>query len=163
MSMKKIIILLSFILQCSTVSNQIEFKPPLDKGRITSNLGGRWGKVHYGIDIGAPKWTIVRTTMRGTVVGIMKRDKIFGNRVDIYHPEIGLYSSYSHLQEISVQMSQKLKDGQTLGLVGSTGKSTGPHLHFEIYNANGVYINPLGLINNHNYTFKDETRKGGRI
>jgi murein DD-endopeptidase MepM/ murein hydrolase activator NlpD len=155
--MKQILIAIILILtSCQTTSKPFEFRPPLSKGKITSNLGGRWGRLHLGVDIGAPKWTPVKTTARGQVVGIMRKDRIFGNRVDVYHSDIGLYSSYSHLEEIHVEMTQRLNDGDLIGLVGSTGKSTGAHLHFEIYNANGVYVNPLGLINQHNFTFRNK-------
>lgn len=154
---KLILIIHLIVVSCKTTqSESFRFKPPLDKGKITSNLGGRWGRLHFGIDIGSPKWTPVKVTGRGKVVTILKKDKIFGNRVDVYHREVGLYSSYSHLQEITVEMAQELNDGDTIGLVGSTGKSTGSHLHFEIYNANGIYVNPLGLINKHNFTYKDK-------
>jgi len=151
----KITFLISlFVLGCQSLPNTFEFKAPLPKGVVTSNMGGRWGRLHLGVDIGAPKWTVVRSTNDGVVVGISRLDKIFGNRIDIYHASVGLYSSYSHLQHISVQLSQKVKAGDLIGTVGSTGKSTGPHLHFEIYNSNGVFISPLGLINSHNFTYK---------
>lgn len=152
--MKRLILLLIFLANCISIQNEFRFKAPLQKGKITSNLGGRWGKMHYGVDIGAPKWTPVKTTARGKVVAIIKHDKVFGNRVDIYHKEVGLFSSYSHLQEISVEVSQDVNDGDVIGLVGSTGKSTGYHLHFEIYNSSGAYINPLSLIENHNFVEK---------
>ena len=154
--MKSIFVLmLIFHMMCQSVQKEpFRFKPPLKKGRITSILGGRWGRLHFGVDIGSPKYTPVYTTGRGTVVAVLKKDRIYGNRVDVYHPDIGLYSSYSHLQEIHVTTSQKLNDGDLIGLVGTTGKSTGYHLHFEVYNTNGVYLNPLGLIDGHNYERK---------
>jgi len=147
----RIIFILLFILGCESVYKPFTFTPPLHKGIITSSMGGRWGRLHLGVDIASPKKTPVFTTARGKVVGIMKHDRIYGNRIDVYHSEIGLYSSYSHLHEINVVMNQKLNDGDLLGLVGTTGRSTGYHLHFEIYNANGFYLNPIGLIENHNY------------
>lgn len=153
--MQKIIILIMALITvgCSTTSN-FRFKAPLHKGVVTSNMGGRWGRLHHGVDIGVKKWTVVRATARGSVVGIMVMDRIYGNRVDVYHSDIGLYSSYSHLEHISVKMGQRLDAGDLIGTVGSTGKSTGAHLHFEIYNANGVFINPLGMIDVHNFTYR---------
>lgn len=151
--MKHFVILL-LALSCASTPEQFRFKPPIYKGRISSTIGGRWGRLHLGVDIACPKWTPVKVSAKGTVTGILKRDKIFGNRVEVYHSDIGLYSSYSHLQEIHVVVGQRLRGTEIIGLAGSTGKSTGNHLHFEIYNVNGVYLNPIGLLESHGYSYK---------
>jgi len=155
------LILLSTIMfvGCYSGKTSFELRAPLHFGKITSNSGGRWGRLHLGMDIGVPKFTPVKVTARGIVTRVKYRDKIFGNRVDVFHPEIGLFSSYSHLQEVHVIEGQELDDRDKIGLVGSTGKSTGPHLHFEVYNANGAFMNPLDIIKKHNFTFRKDTQR----
>lgn len=140
------LLLLLLLLNCGS---EKLFKPPLDRGTITSSMGGRWGRLHFGVDIASPKNTPIYTIADGTVVNVSK-DRIYGNRVDVYHADTGLYSSYSHMNRVDVSVDDRVRSGDLLGLVGTTGKSTGYHLHFEIYNANGAYINPLQLIT-HNY------------
>jgi len=67
----------------------------------------------------------------------------WGNQVRIRHPN-GLITQHAHLSAIKVRVGQKVSKGQVVGLVGSTGKSTGPHLHFGLMK-NGVWINPTNL------------------
>ena len=68
----------------------------------------------------------------------------YGNMVKIQHSN-GLITLYAHLQSIRVVMGQDVTQGQTVGLIGSTGNSTGPHLHFEVWR-NGVRVNPLNYV-----------------
>ena len=115
-------------------------------GYISSNYGMRddpfTGKrqMHWGIDIVSPEGNPVVSTADGTVI---KRgtDKISGNYVKISHPITGFITIYCHLSKISVKNGQKVKRGQEIGLVGSTGKAQGPHVHYEVQRY-GKAINP---------------------
>lgn len=114
-------------------------------GRISSNYGKRVAPVagastdHRGIDIEANAGTIVKAPANGTVVSA-SRDQWNGNIVRINHGN-GIVSIYAHLQSYSVSSGQKVNQGDIIGYVGSTGISTGPHLHFGV-KQNDVYVNP---------------------
>jgi murein DD-endopeptidase MepM/ murein hydrolase activator NlpD len=121
-----------------------ELKFPVPNGVLTSPFGYRWGRFHKGLDIAAPLNTAVLACAEGKVVftGSRKRFRRYGNTVLIAHGK-GSYTYYAHLNQISVRRNQKIRKGQKIGLVGNTGRSTGPHLHLEVRVANNVY-NPLG-------------------
>ena len=91
-------------------------------------------KTHRGIDLAAPTGTNVYATCAGTVVAAKYGawDSSYGNMVAIYHGN-GDYTNHAHLSKIKVKVGQKVKAGQLIGLCGSTGHSTGPHVHFEIH------------------------------
>jgi murein DD-endopeptidase MepM/ murein hydrolase activator NlpD len=130
--------------------NGIELKKnylraPLNTLRITSGYGyrihpilGYW-KMHTGVDYGAPTGTPVYAIADGTV-RFQGWGDAYGLYVCISH-ENGFESRYSHLSRILVKNGQRVKQRQTIGLVGSTGRSTGHHLFFEII-ANGEPIDP---------------------
>ena len=95
---------------------------------------------HRAIDYAAPLGTPIRSVGDGTV-SFAGWDGPYGNKISIRHN--GTYSTnYAHLSKIAVSRGQKLKQGDIIGYVGSTGFSTGPHLHYEMVK-NGVKINPL--------------------
>lgn len=100
------------------------------RGRITSNYGPRWGSVHTGIDIDGVTGQAVRAADGGTVVST-GWDGAYGYAVQIRH-EGGLYTFYAHLSRIAVRTGQGVAQGEVIGYVGSTGYSTGSHLHFEV-------------------------------
>jgi len=121
-------------------------------------------KRHRGIDLAAPTGTPVYATQNGTVVAASKGawDWSYGNMVAIYHGH-GTYTNHAHLSKIKVRVGQKVKAGQLIGLCGSTGRSTGPHLHFEIHLGrkwNRVnpkpYLDKAGKV-----TKRPEYKKGG--
>ena len=122
---------------------------PLDFARITSRYGRRFhptlkkSKRHLGIDYGTKTGTRVRTVANGVVVYAGKKGA-YGNLVVIDHRGTGLKSKYAHLSRFKVKKGQKVKQGQTIALSGNTGRSTGPHLHFEIIK-NGRHINPAKM------------------
>jgi hypothetical protein len=120
-----------------------ELKFPVPNGVLTSPFGHRWGKFHKGLDIAAPLNTPVLSCAEGKVVftGSRKRFRRYGNTVLVHHGK-GSYTYYAHLNQILVKKNQQVRKGQKLGLVGNTGRSTGPHLHLEVRVANNVY-NPL--------------------
>ncbi|MDO4961062.1 MAG: peptidoglycan DD-metalloendopeptidase family protein [Eubacteriales bacterium] len=115
-------------------------------GRITSYFGDRESPTegassnHKGIDVGAPTGTGIVAAAGGTVV-IATYSASAGNYVMISHGG-GVYSVYMHMSSIAVSKGQTVSRGSTIGAVGSTGYSTGPHLHFGI-RINGSYVNPL--------------------
>ncbi|MGQ9844079.1 MAG: peptidoglycan DD-metalloendopeptidase family protein [Spirochaetota bacterium] len=124
------------------------FRSPLG-GRLTSFFGGRvhpifrqWG-FHNGLDIAAPYGTPVGAARQGVVVssGWMGG---YGKAVIIQHDE-GFKTLYGHLSSIHVRQGQHVKAGQFIGKVGSTGWSTGPHLHFTLWQYNKL-INPMKVL-----------------
>jgi len=119
------------------------------QGIITSPYGSRKGGFHYGIDIGNSRGTPVVAAASGTVIkvisickeGVKSCGGRYGNYIVIQHPN-GTRTFYAHLSRVSVNVGQTISQGETIGAVGSTGRSTGPHLHFEIENANGSKMRP---------------------
>lgn len=114
-------------------------------GRITSKMGSRSGRYHYGIDYGAPTGTPIVATRSGKVIKTSCGSG-YGKCLVIKHDN-GTQSLYAHASRIFVTVGTQVKQGQKVAAVGSTGRSTGPHLHFEIRNsASGKALNPLNLI-----------------
>ena len=112
-------------------------------GTITSWFGWRDSTNHYGIDIQLKRGDPVVAAFEGKV-RIARREGGYGNVVIIRHYN-GLETIYGHLSKIKVKEGQVVKSGQVIGLGGSTGHSTGPHLHFEI-RFKGVPINPIYIV-----------------
>jgi murein DD-endopeptidase MepM/ murein hydrolase activator NlpD len=112
-------------------------------GPVTSPFGWRWGRMHEGIDIGAASGTPIRAAAAGTVIyaGWLGG---YGNLVVIDHGG-GVATAYGHQSGIAVGSGATVPQGQVIGYVGSTGHSTGPHLHFEV-RVNGVPQDPLGYL-----------------
>lgn len=118
-------------------------------GIITSPYGSRKGGFHYGIDIGNKRGTSIMASASGTVSKVVNGCKEgntncggrYGNYVVISHSN-GTKTFYAHLSSTSVSVGQKVKQGQVIGGLGNTGRSTGPHLHFEVENANGSKMKP---------------------
>lgn len=119
------------------------FAWPADGGYVSSKQGHRWGKLHKGIDIARPASKIITAADHG-VVEFADNAGGYGNKVTINHNN-GYKTDYSHLDSIDVKEGQKIEKGMKIGRMGSTGNSTGIHLHFEIYK-NGVLANPLDYI-----------------
>jgi murein DD-endopeptidase MepM/ murein hydrolase activator NlpD len=111
-------------------------------GPITSGFGLRWGSMHEGIDIGVPCGTPIHAAAAGTVIYSGWADG-YGNFVVIDHGN-GLATAYGHQSAIYVS-GGSVSQGQTIGAVGSTGHSTGCHLHFEV-RVNGSPVDPLGYL-----------------
>ena len=111
-------------------------------GPITSGFGWRWGRMHEGIDIGVPCGTPIHAAASGTVIYSGWMDG-YGNFVVIDHGN-GLATAYGHQSAIYVS-GGSVSQGQSIGAVGSTGSSTGCHLHFEV-RVNGSPVDPLGYL-----------------
>lgn len=112
-------------------------------GMRNDPFGGPSVEFHKGQDISAPTGTPVNATADGVVV-IAGWVRGYGNGIYIDHGN-GISTRYGHLSRIDVVVGQNVKKGQHLGLVGSTGRSTGPHLHYEV-RINGQAINPLSYL-----------------
>lgn len=127
----------------------IFFRFPLPKGVITSPFGMRRDpfthleSFHPGIDIAAPYGTDVFAA-RGGYVQKVGTDRELGNYIMLRH-EGGYESLYAHLSDVLVRLNERVASGMIIGKVGSTGMSTGPHLHFEILR-NGRPEDPLPLL-----------------
>jgi biotin carboxyl carrier protein len=96
---------------------------------------------HTGLDLGYCKGTDVYAPGNGTVVGVFPDQVVRGNSLVIDHG-LGVYSIYMHLNEFKVKKGDVVQPGQLIGIIGTTGRSTGPHLHFEI-EIQGIPVNPL--------------------
>lgn len=108
-------------------------------------LGGEPGaRQHKGVDIGAPMGTSVYGSAEGVVLRIGYDPAGYGNFIEMRHPN-GMTSLYGHLSRVDVASGDRIAVGQRIGLIGSTGYSTGPHLHFEI-RRDGAQINPAKVI-----------------
>ena len=118
-------------------------------GRITSPFGFRRCPItnvrqfHTGIDIGAPTGTPIRAAMGGRVATV-GYDRVFGNFIIINHHS-GFRTLYAHLSRVRVRQGANVQTGERIGDVGSTGLSTGPHLHFTVFR-HGVTVNPRTLM-----------------
>lgn len=115
------------------------------EGMLTSGFGWRWGRVHQGIDIAAPVGTPIWAAATGTVDYAGWNDGGYGNMVDIRHPD-GTITRYGHLSAIYVKEGQSVSQSQVIAAMGSTGFSTGPHLHFEVRPGGGRAVNPMGYL-----------------
>lgn len=130
------------------------FTFPVQSNRITSEFGWRRWRYHYGIDLGLNVGDTIVSAFDG-LVRIAKYSKSYGYTVVIRHFN-GLETLYAHLSKLLVSPNQEIKSGEIIGLAGNTGRSSGPHLHFEIRYLGGP-INPNEIINFQNKTLKSTT------
>ncbi|MFA9556266.1 LysM peptidoglycan-binding domain-containing M23 family metallopeptidase [Evansella sp. AB-rgal1] len=117
---------------------------PAVGGYISSYQGMRWGRYHRGIDIARPSNFNILAADNGTVKSAGWENG-YGNTIRINHNN-GMETMYAHLASINVRVGQTVGKGQTIGRMGSTGNSTGIHLHFEVYQ-NGQLRNPMDFLN----------------
>ncbi|HRH19941.1 MAG TPA: M23 family metallopeptidase [Brevundimonas sp.] len=125
------------------------FERPIADRRINSNFGVRHlageahARMHQGVDIAAPTGVPVLSSAQGVVVRTGYDAGGYGNFVEIRHPN-GLTTFYGHLSAITSGLASgaEVEGGQQIGRVGSTGYSTGPHLHFEV-RRRGARLNPV--------------------
>ncbi|GGF57708.1 peptidase M23 [Paracoccus acridae] len=117
--------------------------PVKNSFRYTSGFGRRWGRAHEGIDMAAPTGTPVVAPGDG-VVTFAGRQGAYGNLIKIEH-ELGVETRYGHLSRIRVRVGQRVSQGELIGDIGNTGRSTGPHLHYEV-RMNGRAVDPMSFI-----------------
>ncbi len=116
---------------------------PLDAGQITSYFGWRSGRMHTGVDIGAPTGTPIRAADSGTVVyaGTLGG---YGLTIQIDHGGGKMVTLYGHNSANLVSVGTVVEKGQVIAKVGRTGRASGPHVHFEV-RINGVAVDPLSM------------------
>jgi hypothetical protein len=113
------------------------------RGGISSSFGVRWGKMHKGIDIAANLGATINAALDGTVSYAGWQDG-YGNVIKMDHVD-SIETTYAHCSSITVKKGEVVRKGEKIGEVGSTGNSTGPHLHFEV-RENGEPKNPENYI-----------------
>jgi murein DD-endopeptidase MepM/ murein hydrolase activator NlpD len=123
------------------ITTNSEYQFPLE---MTLGMSQGYNLLHSGVDLRAPRGTKIFAMAQGTVIEVEAMAVGYGHFVRIAHN--GTVSSlYAHLDKVYVVPGQKVDRGQTLGNVGMTGWTTGPHLHFEVYSGNKA-VNPMKYI-----------------
>ncbi|MDQ0271938.1 peptidoglycan DD-metalloendopeptidase family protein [Cytobacillus purgationiresistens] len=120
-----------------------EFVWPAVGGYVSSEIGYRWGKMHKGIDIARPSDRTIKAADNGKVISAGWSNG-YGNKIEIDHQN-GYRTVYAHLDSISVSVGETVTKSSEIGIMGSTGDSTGVHLHFELFK-NGKLENPLNYV-----------------
>lgn len=132
------------------LTRPLTFEEPVRGFAINSRfgmrrLGGEPGaRMHKGVDIAAPQGTSVYSSAEGEIVRIGHQPEGYGNFIEMRHPN-GMTTMYAHLSRIDVASGDRVLAGERIGLVGSTGYSTGPHLHFEVRRG-GSQVNPSRVV-----------------
>lgn len=117
--------------------------PVRDPYRFTSGFGTRWGRLHAGTDFAAPIGTPIYATADGVVTQAGWHSG-YGRLITIQH-EFGIETRYAHLNAMRVSVGQRVSRGERIGDMGNSGRSTGPHLHYEI-RVGGTPVNPMTYI-----------------
>lgn len=115
------------------------------RGVLTSGFGWRWGRMHRGIDIAAPVGTPIVAAAAGVVEFSGWNSGGYGYMIDIRHAD-GTRTRYAHNSRLLVRVGDRVDQGQHIAAMGSTGFSTGPHVHFEIHVPNQGTVNPMSLL-----------------
>lgn len=115
------------------------------QGVLSSGYGWRWGRMHHGIDIAGPTGTPILAAASGVVITAQWHTGGYGNLVEIEHSD-GSITLYAHNHRILVNKGDQVEGGQLIAQMGSTGFSTGPHLHFEVHLPETGSVNPLAYL-----------------
>ncbi len=115
------------------------------QGMLSSRFGWRWGRLHQGVDIAAPVGTPIWASANGTVDYAGWNSGGYGNMIDIIHSN-GTITRYAHLNAIYVKRGQVVGQSQVIAAMGNSGRSTGPHLHFEIRPNGRTAIDPMSFL-----------------
>lgn len=125
------------------IAGGVAFLENPSRGSITSNYGARWGKVHKGIDIAGNIGDPIKAALDGKVIEAYYSSS-YGNVITIDHGN-GIQTLYAHCSKLLAIVGQEVRCGDIIAKIGNTGRSTGPHLHFEL-KVNGSAINPIKYI-----------------
>ncbi|WP_312718970.1 M23 family metallopeptidase [Mobilicoccus sp.] len=125
----------------ATLGAKAGFARPVEGTRFTSGFGPRWGRLHAGVDFAGPVGQVVRTVAPGTVT-MAGPASGYGRVIEIRH-EDGGFTRYGHLHRIDVEVGEKVEAADPIGILGNAGRSTGPHLHFEVRTAEGTPFDPM--------------------
>lgn len=125
---------------------------PQPGAEVTSCYGPRWGRFHEGIDFAGPPGSPNRAAAAGTVISAGWDDGGYGNMVIIRHAS-GIYTLYGHANSVAVSVGQHVEADQIVSYEGSTGSSTGPHLHFEVWTGMWSPIDPAPFLRAHGIRF----------
>lgn len=131
------------------ITRRIAFDQPVKGYRINSPFGprrmpGQALRNHQGVDIAAPQGTGVYVAAEGSVLRTGYDAAGYGRFIEVRHPN-GMTTLYGHLSRSDVASGDRVAAGQRIGLVGSTGRSTGPHLHFEVRRGERQ-VNPVKVV-----------------
>ncbi len=148
------------------LDGELVLRAPLSPMILSSPFGVRADpfsgqrRFHAGADFDAPEGSNVYAAASGLVVYAGTQGG-YGKQVIVDHGD-GVRTHYSHLAEIFVQPMQSLDEGEPVGAVGSTGRSTGPHLHFAVTNFDGEFLDPVALLDVPFATIAEQVKAGGR-
>jgi murein DD-endopeptidase MepM/ murein hydrolase activator NlpD len=115
------------------------------RGVLTSGFGWRWGRPHRGIDIAGPVGTPIVAAAAGEVISSGWNSGGYGNLVKLRHPD-GSTTLYAHNSRLLVRRGQTVQQGEPIAQMGSSGFSTGPHLHFEVHPSGRGAVNPMAFL-----------------
>ena len=125
---------------------KVNFIWPVDKFVLFSNFGQRHGRPHNGVDLSASVGTPIHASASGKVI-YSKRFAGYGNLIVIKHAD-QYFTAYAHTQEIFVSEGKTVKQGDKIATIGRTGRTTGPHLHFEVHKGTEA-VNPITVLPEH--------------
>jgi murein DD-endopeptidase MepM/ murein hydrolase activator NlpD len=120
-------------------------------GRLTSGFGARWGTTHYGLDIANSIGTPILAAADGVIIEAGPASG-FGLWLKVQHDD-GTVTVYGHINDYSVREGQRVKAGEQIARMGNRGQSTGPHLHFEVWEDGTKKVNPKSWLINHGVAF----------
>ena len=125
-------------------AEKVPFSMPVRSNfRFTSGFGQRWGRLHAGTDFAGPIGTPIYATADG-VVTHASWSSGYGRLIKIQH-DFGIETRYAHLNSMDVRVGQRVSRGDRIGALGNSGRSTGPHLHYEVRES-GSPVNPMNYI-----------------
>lgn len=120
--------------------------PPVDQVRVTSSYGWRRGKFHAGVDLRAREGAPLYAVAPGVVTQAVKRDTGVGGKRVVLALDSGWRAGYAHMSRVDVERRERVVAGTQVGLAGSTGRASGPHLHFELRAPNGALVDPMPYV-----------------